>query len=94
MRRIFFNILAIIASLSAVSCAEKVNKDVTWPVWASRPILSDMAVVASSGEKAIIAGETVVFSANIKDEYNELTMWSSALLKISVETRQPSQRSS
>ena len=73
MRRIFFNILAIIASLSAVSCAEKVNKDVTWPVWASRPILSDMAVVASSGEKAIIAGETVVFSANIKDEYNELT---------------------
>ena len=65
MRRIFFNILAIVALLSAVSCAEKVDKNVTWPEWASRPILSDMMVVASSGEKAIIAGETVVFSANV-----------------------------
>ena len=75
MRRIFFNILAIVALLSAVSCAEKVGKNVTWPEWASRPILSDMMVVASSGEKAIIAGETVVFSANVKDEYNELTSY-------------------
>lgn len=73
MKRIFFNILVIIASLSAVSCAEKVDKNVTWPEWASRPILSGMSVVATSGEKAIIAGETVVFSAEIKDEYNELT---------------------
>lgn len=71
MKRIISNIMILVA-LTVVSCAEKVDKTVTWPEWASRPILTELEVVGDGGAKAIIAGEKVKFTANIADEYNEL----------------------
>ena len=71
MKRFISNIMFLVA-LTVVSCAEKVDKTVTWPEWASRPILTELAVVGEGGAKAIIAGEKVKFTATIKDEYNEL----------------------
>lgn len=71
MKRFISNIMFLVA-LTVVSCAEKVDKTVTWPEWASRPILTELAVVGEDGAKAIIAGEKVKFTATIKDEYNEL----------------------
>lgn len=71
MKRFISNIMFLVA-LTVVSCAEKVDKTVTWPEWASRPILTELAVVGEGGAKAIIAGEKVKFTASIKDEYNEL----------------------
>lgn len=72
MKRLYLYMIMAFVAVSAVSCAEKVDKNVTWPDWASRPILSDMSVVASDGGNSIIAGETVVFSAKVEDEFNEL----------------------
>jgi hypothetical protein len=71
MKKFISNIMILVA-LTAVSCAEKIDKTVTWPEWASRPILSELAVVGVDGAKAIIAGEKVKFTATIADEYNEL----------------------
>lgn len=71
MKKFISNIMILVA-LTAVSCAEKIDKTVTWPEWASRPILSDLAVVGADGAKAIIAGEKVKFTATITDEYNDL----------------------
>ena len=71
MKRFISNIMILVA-LTVVSCAEKVDKTVTWPEWASRPILTELKVVGEDGAKAIIAGEKVKFTASIVDEYNEL----------------------
>lgn len=71
MKRFISNIMILVA-LTVVSCAEKVDKTVTWPEWASRPILTELKVVGEDGAKAIIAGEKVKFTATITDEYNEL----------------------
>lgn len=71
MKRFISNIMFLVA-LTVVSCAEKVDKTVTWPEWASRPILTELKVVGEDGAKAIIAGEKVKFTATITDEYNEL----------------------
>lgn len=71
MKRFLSNIMILVA-LTVVSCAEKVDKTVTWPEWASRPILTELTVVGENGAKAIIAGEKVKFTATITDEYNEL----------------------
>lgn len=71
MKKFISNIMILVA-LTAVSCAEKIDKTVTWPEWASRPILTELKVVGEDGAKAIIAGEKVKFTATITDEYNEL----------------------
>ena len=71
MKRIIRNIL-ILVTLTVVSCAEKVDRNMVWPEWASRPILSELAVTGPAGAKAIVAGETVKFTASIVDEYNDL----------------------
>ena len=71
MKKFISNIMILVA-LTAVSCAEKIDKTVTWPEWASRPILTELKVVGEDGAKAIIAGEKVKFTATIADEYNEL----------------------
>ena len=52
-------------------CQEKVDKDVTWPEWASRPVISAPAVTA--GSASIVAGSNVEFSAEVSDDYNELS---------------------
>ena len=71
MKKFISNIMILVA-LTAVSCAEKIDKTVTWPEWASRPILSELTVEGEGGAKAIIAGEKVKFTATVVDEYNEL----------------------
>lgn len=64
----------IFVFLSAIflsaSCEQVVDKNVTWPEWASRPVVTDMAVTASSLN--VIAGETVHFHAKLEDTYNDL----------------------
>lgn len=53
-----------------VSCEQKVDKNVNWPEWASRPAVTDMAVTASS--VSIIAGQQVHFTAKVSDTFNDL----------------------
>lgn len=74
MKKIFTFILMLPFLLSSVSCEDKVDKDVTWPEWASRPIIEDMSVTAPTSE--ILAGETVNFTARIHDEFNDLKSYS------------------
>jgi len=69
MKRIIILIAFVVL---AVSCQTKVNKDVQWPVWASRPIVENMKLVGSNGELEIYAGQKAVYSADINDKYNEL----------------------
>ena len=57
--------------MSLASCGEKVDKNVTWPQWASRPLIED-AVISADGKVSVIAGETVKFTARLRDEINEL----------------------
>ena len=66
---------ATFAVFALIGCEDKVNKDVTWPEWASRPLIEDASVTAN-GKTGIVAGESVKFSAKINDDYNELKSWS------------------
>lgn len=75
MKRIFIYMMMAIGAAAAVSCAEEVDKNVEWPEWASRPILTDLSVSATDGSKAIVAGENVRFTAKVKDEFNELSKY-------------------
>ncbi len=59
------------AALALLSCAEEPDKNVTWPEWASRPIVEN-AVLSSDEGRAIIAGAEVRYSASVHDQYNEL----------------------
>lgn len=65
---IFALMLPCLAAL--ISCEDKVDKDITWPEWASRPVITDVSVKADRRE--ITAGETVRFTAQVHDEFNEL----------------------
>ncbi len=71
----YLSALPLLALLSLTGCEDKVSKDVTWPEWASRPLIEDAAVTAG-GKAGIVAGESVKFSAHINDDYNELKSWS------------------
>lgn len=73
MKKKFIKYLAL-SFLSLVSlwgCEDKVDKTITWPEWASRPIIED-AQITAGGKVEITAGEQVNFSAHIRDNYNEL----------------------
>lgn len=71
MKKIIFSIFTLASVLLIpASCEQVVDKNVTWPEWASRPIVSDMAVTASSA--SVVAGETVHFTAKVSDIYNDL----------------------
>ena len=74
MKKIIFSIVTIASALALLaSCEQVVDKNVTWPEWASRPIISDLAVTASSA--SIIAGEVVNLSAKVSDTYNDLASY-------------------
>lgn len=75
MKKINNNLLIPVVALMVCSCAEKVNKDVTWPEWASRPVISDVEISAG-GRTSVAAGESVVFKANVRDDYNDLASYS------------------
>ena len=61
--------IMVLPVLCLASCEEKVDKDVTWPEWASRPIIGTAAVSAETG--SVVAGSAVNFHAEVSDEYNE-----------------------
>lgn len=73
--RIIKYLAAAAAVFALAGCEDKVNKDVTWPEWASRPLIED-ASVSAGGKTEIVAGESVKFSAHVYDNYNELKSWS------------------
>ena len=63
--------LSLLALVSLTGCEDKVDKNVTWPVWASRPLIEN-ATVSAGSKTEITAGEQVNFSAHIYDNYNAL----------------------
>ncbi|MGN0190387.1 MAG: hypothetical protein ACI39U_01905 [Candidatus Cryptobacteroides sp.] len=68
MKRIKYLLLA---TLCLASCQEKVDKNVQWPEWASRPLIQD-ARISADGKTEITAGENVKLYAKINDSFNEL----------------------
>ena len=58
----------LLPALCLMSCEDKVDRDVTWPEWASRPIIGTAAVSAETG--SVVAGSAVNFHAEVSDEYN------------------------
>ena len=61
-------ILLAAAAMVLCGCAEKVDKNVTWPEWASRPIIENPTISTSDGKTEITAGEIVNFKAAIHDD--------------------------
>lgn len=55
------------------SCAGQVDKNVDWPEWPSRPIVSEASLLGSDGSSDVVAGDPVVFTANVRDDYNDLS---------------------
>lgn len=66
------SLLAALALSAVVSCSEKVDRNVTWPEWASRPIVEDAGLLGSDGSREVTAGDKVVYSARVYDNYNDL----------------------
>ncbi len=71
MKNISLYILSAFVSLAMISCAKEPDKNVTWPEWASRPLVNN-AALSSEGGKAVVAGAEVKYSASVNDVYNEL----------------------
>jgi len=77
MKQIFRNIFTVaFTAMLALACEDKVDKNVTWPEWASRPIIGGVEVVAADERASIVAGNKVYIKADVKDEYNELAEYS------------------
>lgn len=74
--------MAALAAAALVSCGEKVDKNITWPEWASRPIVEDAALVGADGSRSVTAGDKVIYSAKVHDDYNDLVSYE---LRISYE---------
>lgn len=75
MKRIFNYYMAISAAAALLcGCAEKIDRNVDWPEWASRPVIEN-AEVSADGKTSITAGETVRLKVRISDSYNALKSW-------------------
>ena len=70
MKKIMTFVLMLSCLYLFSSCVDKVDKNIAWPEWASRPVIADVAVKADRHE--ITAGETVKFIAQVHDNFNEL----------------------
>lgn len=57
------------------SCEAKVNKDLVWPQWASRPLVEDASLTSLTGGKSVNAGDIVKFSAHVYDDYSDLASY-------------------
>lgn len=74
MKRRFRNIFTLaFAAMLALACEDKVDKNVTWPEWASRPIIGLVELVAADGDASIVAGSTVRILADVEDQFNPLS---------------------
>jgi len=69
-------ILALACVALFASCQEKVDKTIEWPQWASRPILENVKIAGVDGSNVVTAGDKVVFTADVHDDYNELKQYS------------------
>lgn len=68
--------MAIMACLAlSASCQKEVDKTITWPQWASRPIIENLGLTSTDGKKSITAGEQVRLQADLSDEFNNLKSW-------------------
>lgn len=67
-------IASLVVSVMICGCAEKIDRDVTWPEWASRPLIEN-AEITAGGRSAITAGESVRLKVTIRDNYNALKNW-------------------
>lgn len=75
MKNIYKYLISSLAiSFMVCGCAEKIDKNVTWPQWASRPLIEN-AEITAGGRTAITAGESVNLKVTIRDSYNELKNW-------------------
>lgn len=61
--------------LSLLSCQPKVDKDLQWPEWASRPLISAASLTTTDGEHTLEPGTNVILKAHIEDEYCELSSY-------------------
>ena len=75
MKRLYYIFILFLLT----SCAEKVDKSIDWPQWASRPIVADVSLKSESGGTTVTAGQTVRLTANIHDDFTELKKWSIAI---------------
>lgn len=76
MRKIFSLAIACgMALLSLASCSDKVDKNLVWPQWASRPVIED-AEISAGGRQSVTAGESVKLHARIHDDFCELKEYS------------------
>lgn len=71
MKNVIVNIMMLLTVFCMQSCQEKVNRDVLWPDWASRPIIENAAVTASG--TSVVAGSEVTFTADVHDDFNTLS---------------------
>lgn len=76
MRRIIIFALTLVSALLTMSCKPEVNKDLVWPEWASRPVIQNASLISLDGQKTVVAGQRVTYSADVSDEYNELLSYS------------------
>ncbi len=76
MRKIFSLAIACgMALLSLASCSDRVDKNLVWPQWASRPVIED-AEISADGRQSVTAGESVKLHARIHDDFCELKEYS------------------
>ena len=57
------------------SCEKAVDKTITWPQWASRPIIENLSLTSADGKMNITAGDQVRLQADLSDKYNDLKKW-------------------
>lgn len=67
--------IILFAALILASCQKKVNKDVVWPVWASKPFVENAMLRGMNGETKVNAGDMVRFTARVYDKYNDLASY-------------------
>lgn len=73
MKNNILHYILILFSLAfACSCGKPVDKNITWPQWASRPIVENAGLAGVNGSNAVVAGDQVLFTAQVHDDYSTL----------------------
>ena len=80
MKKIIIILSALFSVVCLSGCAEKVDKTMTWPEWASRPSINNLKVTALDGSPFIVAGGTVRITAETEDTFNDLSRYQVEIL--------------
>lgn len=78
MKTISKYIFIVLSSiLFFISCSDDIDKPDAWPEWPtpSQPKIENAKLTALNGGTSIKAGDMVKFSANVSDEFNNLTSY-------------------